>query len=73
MGIKKEVDEAKKKILISHANIEKKDKLLKQFCRKHQLRHTINNTNCPTFHLKAGYIKVEARKYSLDSINFIAL
>ncbi len=28
MGIKKEVDEAKKKILISHANIEKKDKLL---------------------------------------------
>jgi hypothetical protein len=30
------------------------DKLLKQFCRKHQLRHTINNTHCPTFHHHNG-------------------
>ena len=26
------------------------DKLLKQFCRRNQLRHTINNTHCPMFH-----------------------
>ena len=30
------------------------DKLLKQFCRRHQLRHTINNTHCPTFHHHNG-------------------
>ena len=30
------------------------DKLLKQFCRRHQLRHTINNTNCLTFHHHNG-------------------
>jgi hypothetical protein len=30
------------------------DKLLKPFCRRHQLRHTINNTHCPTFHNHNG-------------------
>jgi hypothetical protein len=47
---------------LSSARNNNHDKLLKQFCRRHQLRHTIT-----------GYIKVEARKYSLDSINFIAM
>ena len=27
---------------------------MKQFCRRHQLRHTINNTHCPTFHHHNG-------------------
>ena len=39
---------------LSSARNNNHDKLLKQFCRRHQLRHTINNTHCPTFHHHNG-------------------
>lgn len=52
---------------LSPARYDNHDKLLKQFCGKHQVKHTINNSNCPTFHHHNGK-SISQIDYILENI-----